>query len=174
MIVTISGPPGSGKTTVGRLVAKALGCGFRSTGEAFRAIAAERNISLAELGRQAENDHTIDLELDRRVVSSLTDPLVLEGRLSGYMCVRYKVKAFKVWVSAPVEVRASRIAEREGKDPRKVVREMLVREESERKRYREIYKIDFNDVSIYDMVVDSRTDSAQKIAEAVVAGVRHA
>ena len=172
MIVTISGPPGSGKTTVGRLVAKALDCGFRSTGEAFRAIAEERRISLAELGRLAERDHTIDLELDRRVIATLKDPSVLEGRLAGRMCAKHGIKAFKVWVDAPVEVRASRIAGREGKDPKKVMREMQVREESERKRYREIYKIDFADTSIYDLVVDSRTNSAQAIADRVVAGVR--
>jgi predicted cytidylate kinase len=172
MIVTISGPPGSGKTTVGRHVASMLHCEFRSTGEAFRALAGERGLSLAELGELAERDHSIDRELDERVVAMLKDPMVLEGRLAGHMCARRRIPAFKVWVDAPAEVRATRIAEREGKSPQGVLGEMRVREASELARYRAIYGIDFSDTSVYDMVVDSRAETAESIARRVVAGVR--
>jgi len=171
MIITISGPPGSGKTTVGRLVAKTLGCPFKSTGESFRAIADEREISLAKLGELAEKDHSIDVELDRRVIKSLVEPMVLEGRLAGHMCARSGVRAFKIWVDAPVEVRADRIAEREKKKPAAVKKAMLVREKSECQRYRDIYGIDFCDTSVYDLVLDSRTESAEALAKFVVAEV---
>ncbi|MFH0815983.1 MAG: cytidylate kinase family protein [Methanobacteriota archaeon] len=171
MIITISGPPGSGKTTVGRLVAKSLGCPFKSTGEAFRAIAEERKVSLAKLGELAEKDHNIDVELDRRVIKALVEPMVLEGRLAAHMCVRSGVQAFKIWVDAPVEIRAARIAEREKKKPGAVKKAMLVREKSESTRYREIYGIDFSDISVYDLVLDSRTESAEALAKFVVAEV---
>ena len=49
---------------------------------------------------------------------------------------------------------------------------MLVREESERTRYREIYKIDFSSTSVYDLVLDSRTESAEALAEKVAAEVK--
>jgi predicted cytidylate kinase len=169
MIVTISGPPGSGKTTVGRLVAEALVCPFRSTGETFRKMAEERKVSLARFGELAEKDHAIDEELDRRVIASLKDPMVLEGRLAGHMCARAKVAAFKVWIDAPVEIRAARIAEREKRSAADVKGEMLVREESERTRYRDIYKIDFSSTSVYDLVLDSRTESAEALAKKVAA-----
>jgi cytidylate kinase len=171
MIVTISGPPGSGKTTVGRLVAQSLRCPFKSTGETFRRMAEERKVPLAKLGEMAERDHSIDVELDRRVVASLEDPQVLEGRLAGHMCVRANVPAFKVWIDAPVEVRAARIAEREKKTPSAVKKAMLVRERSERTRYRDIYGIDFSDTSVYDLVLDSRAESAEALAKLVVAEV---
>jgi len=102
----------------------------------------------------------------------LKDPMVLEGRLAGHMCARGHVKAFKVWIDAPVEVRAARIAEREKKVPSDVKSAMLVREESERTRYREIYKIDFSSTSVYDLVLDSRTESAEALAEKVAAEVK--
>ena len=174
MIVTISGPPGSGKTTVGRLVAEALGCPFRSTGETFRKMAEERKVSLAKFGELAEKDHAIDQELDRRVIASLKDPMVIEGRLAGHLCARAKVKAFKVWIDAPVEVRAARIAEREKRFAADVKGEMLVREESERTRYRDIYKIDFSSTSVYDLVLDSRKESAEALAKKVAEAMRRA
>ena len=67
MKITISGPPGSGKTTVGRLLAQRLGCEFVSTGTVFREMAAERGLSLAEFGEMAEHDHEIDAEMTGRV-----------------------------------------------------------------------------------------------------------
>jgi predicted cytidylate kinase len=172
MIVTISGPPGSGKTTVGRIVARSLACPFKSTGEEFRKMAEERGVSLAKLGELAEADHSIDLELDRRIVASLSDPQVLEGRLAGHMCARAGVPAFKVWIDAPVEVRASRIAEREGKDAARVLEEMRAREECERSRYKMIYGIDFGETSVYDSILDSRTRTAEELADEVVGEVR--
>jgi cytidylate kinase len=171
MIITISGPPGSGKTTVGRLVAKALGFPFGSTGETFRALAAERKVSLAKFSEMAEKDHSIDVELDRRIVKSIAEPMVLEGRLAGHMCARNGIPAFKIWVDAPVAVRSARIAEREKKKPAAVRKAMLVREKSESSRYRDIYGIDFGDTSVYDLVLDSRTESAEALAKFVVAEV---
>jgi predicted cytidylate kinase len=173
MTVTISGPPGSGKTTVGRLVAGIMSLPFKSTGEAFRAIAVGRGLTLAELGALAETDHSIDRELDAGIVATLrAGPIVLEGRLAGHLCVRNSLPAFKVWIDAPVEVRAFRIAGREGKVADAVASEMRARERSERMRYKEIYGIDFGDTSVYDLVLDSRSETPEALAAKVVEEAR--
>ena len=69
MLVTISGLPGSGTTTAGRLLADALGWEFQSSGELFRSMASARGVSLAEFGALAESDERIDRELDERAVA---------------------------------------------------------------------------------------------------------
>ena len=138
MKITISGPPGSGKTTVGRLLAERLGWEFVSTGMIFREMAEERDVSLAKFGEMAEQDHEIDKELDKRVISLAKGNLVLEGRLAAHMLHLNGIRAFKVWVDAQPHTRAKRIAGRENKDPGVVAVENKERKECEQQRYKQI------------------------------------
>ena len=64
MIITISGLPGSGKSTVARLLADKLRLKHYSTGDYMRKMAGDRHLTLAQLGQQAEKDKKIDEELD--------------------------------------------------------------------------------------------------------------
>jgi len=55
LLITISGLPGSGTTTVSRLVADALTLERVPGGEVFRQLAAEAGMSLAEFGTYAQS-----------------------------------------------------------------------------------------------------------------------
>lgn len=157
MIVTISGPPGSGKTTAGKLLAERLGLEFVSTGLIFRAMAEERGVSLADFGAMSAEDPEIDKELDRRMISWASDKrsLVLEGRLAGHMLHLNGIPAFKVWINATLDTRVKRTVGREGKTAEQVRQEIIERHKCERDRYRSIYGIDLDSMAIYDCVVQT-------------------
>lgn len=88
---------------------------------------------------------------------------MIEGRLSGFL-----VDAdLKIWLKAPLEVRARRIAKRECKSVEKAMEETSEREECERERYLKYYDLDVKDLSVYDIVIDSSKWSAQEISEIV-------
>lgn len=153
MLITISGLPGSGTTTVSNLLARHYDMEMISAGEVFRTLAKERGVTLAELGELAEKDESIDVQIDKRQqeIAATRDNIILEGRLAGHMAPR----ALKVWIKAPIDIRVQRIVGREKTSVTQVLEATLVREASEALRYHEIHGIDINDLSIYDLVIDS-------------------
>ncbi|HZM41020.1 MAG TPA: AAA family ATPase, partial [Acidimicrobiales bacterium] len=67
MLITVSGPPGSGTTTAAEHVAARLELALVPGGAVFRSMAAERGLSLGEFGRYATDHPEVDVELDGRL-----------------------------------------------------------------------------------------------------------
>ena len=68
MRITISGPPGSGKTTACSNLSEVLGLKAVVFGKIFRELAAEKNLTLGQLGAIAESDPSIDEMIDSRIL----------------------------------------------------------------------------------------------------------
>jgi predicted cytidylate kinase len=169
MLITISGLPGSGKTTVARLVAHALGLEHVYAGEIFRRQAAERHIPLAEYVRMAETDESIDRELDAHMLRRAREGrAVLEGRLTAYLAEHAALPALKVFLDASEGVRAERIAVREGGATAERLGEIQEREASDRRRYRAIYGVDYHDRARYDLVMATDLRTPEDLAQAIV------
>jgi cytidylate kinase len=171
MLITVSGPAGSGKSTLAASLAEELGVEHISGGDVFREIASERGLTPLELNRQAEENDSIDRDLDRRLrtVARERDALVLESRLAGWMAGEFA--DFRLWLDAPLPVRADRIADREDKPVETAREETEARAESEALRYQEYYGIDIEDLSIYDLVVNTARWSPAGVRELALAAV---
>ena len=157
MRITISGPPGSGKTTACNRLSEILGLKAVVFGKIFRELAAEKHLSLIEFGALAEKDPSIDRAIDDRIleIARENEDIILESRLSAYMLSRNSIPAFKIYLGASPEVRMSRIGVREGQTLEDAKKETLERQASEAKRYMMYYNIDINDMSVYDLVVNT-------------------
>jgi cytidylate kinase len=155
MLLTVSGPPGSGKSTTAAGLAEAFGLEHISGGDIFRELAAERGYSPVEFNELAEEDDQIDRDLDRRLyeIAQERDDVLLESRLAGWLAA--EEADIRIWLDAPLNIRAERIADREGKDVEVARRETDRRELSEAKRYKEYYNIEIGDRSIYDIVYNT-------------------
>ena len=83
-----------------------------------------------------------------------------------------KVDGIKVWITAPFEVRAKRVARREKISVKEAEERMRARENSEIKRYGIYYDIDYDDLSIYDLVINNEHLSAEEVADMIVALIK--
>jgi predicted cytidylate kinase len=173
VLITISGLPGSGKTTVARLVAKELGLEHVYAGDIFRRQAAQAGVSLEEYARRAERDHSIDRALDDQMrTRAAAGNAVLEGRLAAFMAEEVGVPALRVYLDASEDVRATRIVGREGGEAATRLREIQAREASDARRYREIYGFDYHDRARYDLVLDTNGHTPEELASRIVERVR--
>lgn len=170
MRITISGPPGSGKTTVCNLLGERLQYEVVISGNIFRQLAKERNMSLADFGALCELDAQVDKELDAKMVAIAQgkDNIILEGRLTAYMLSLHKIPAFKIYLHAAEEVRAARVVNREGGTVEQRQAEIIEREQCEALRYKNYYDIDIKDTSVYDLVIDSSALNPEEIVEKII------
>lgn len=170
MKIAISGKSGCGNSTVSRIVADRLG--LRLVNYTFRALAAERGISFDEVRRQAEEDSSLDVYLDRRQVELAREgDCVLGSRLAVWLLDDADLK---VYLTAPLSVRASRIQRREGGSFQEVLRKTRARDERDRSRYLQLYDIDNDEFDFVDLVIDTQNIQPEDVAERIFTAARSA
>ena len=154
MRLTISGLPGSGTTTVAKLLSHELELELISAGQMFRRIAKDKNLQLDQFSELAENNDEFDRQIDEMQgrEAMKRDNVIIESRLSGFFVPKADLK---IWLKAPSEIRARRIAGREGIAYEDALSTMKDRERSEYKRYEQYYGINLDDLAIYDLIIDS-------------------
>lgn len=172
MIISISGIPGSGKSTIGREVAKKLKLKHHSLGDFTRKLAEKHRMSVLEYMKSAEKDENIDKEIDdvQIELGNREDNFVIDSRL-GYYFIPHSIKIF---VKCSVKEGAKRIfndktilrkLSEKGditlKDTEETIKKRM---ETDRKRYKQYYDLDFMDEKDYDLVIDSTN---LKVDEAV-------
>lgn len=167
--ITVGGLPGTGTSTLCHLLADRLGLPYVYAGAIFREEARRRGLSLAEFGALCQRDPSIDEALDDRQLGLLRGGgLILEGRLSGWLATRHRIPALKVWLTCENKERIRRIVQREGGDEGAQRKATEEREASEADRYRRYYGADLNDVSRYDLVLDTTDTPPEALADKVV------
>ena len=182
MIITISGAPGSGKSTIAKLVAAKLGFRHHSAGDFMREAAEKRGLSLMELGKIAEKDRSIDKELDSRTseLGKKEDDFVIDSRLAYH----FIPSSFKVFLTVNEKEAARRIfsdiqkkkkgrgVEKESTTLPATLANIKKRKRSEQQRYSKYYSINPYDEKQYDVVIDTTKTTPEEAAEKVITAVK--
>ncbi len=172
LLITVSGPPGCGATTLCDRLATAIDCPYVSGGDIFRELAEENEISLNQQIAEADTTDSIDRALDNRLQQIAekwgeTDkPFILESRLAGWLAGSHA--DLRIWLDAPDEVRIQRIDKRE-----ETQAEMRVREVSEAGRYQSYYDIALDDREFYDLQINTARWSKDGVFQLVRAAIEN-
>ena len=132
-------------------------------------MAREAGLTLPEFGRYAADHPEVDAELDRRLAERAREGgVVVESRLAGWIAHNEGLAAVAAWIDCDPAVRAERVAAREGVTAARARAENDERQTIERARYRALYGLDLDDLSIYDLVLDSVELGPAELADRIV------
>jgi cytidylate kinase len=162
--VAISGKSGCGNSTVSRLVAAQLGLSV--VNYTFKNLAREVGKTFEEICILAETDPQYDHTIDRMQVKLAEEGgCVLGSRLAIWLL---RDTAFTVYLKASLEVRAGRIAVREGKPVAKALRETEARDHRDHDRYARLYGYDVDANDFAALIVDAEIHNQDEVAREIV------
>jgi len=182
MIITISGDPGSGKSSVAKAVAKKLGYNHYSGGDMRGLLAKEHGMTIDQLNAVGEKEDWTDRGVDEQIgkLSKREDNFVIDSRLAFH----FIPQSVKIYLSANVKVAAERIYkdtlikdtdrsdEPKYKNAEEVERYLRERVASDKKRYKKYYGLDHTDPKHYDLVLDTTRLSLEESIEKVLMFVK--
>lgn len=168
MNITITGNLGSGKSSIGRIL-KEEGYEMVSTGNIFRQLAMEKGLSVEEFNRQVNEatrngDRSVDKMIDDTTakIGRERDNVMFDSRLAWH----FAPDSFKVFVITDINEASRRVfndsvrANSESYESQETCKKALIhRQEMESVRFKEIYDINYYDMSNYNLVIES-TDAA--------------
>lgn len=175
MIITISGKPGSGKTTLAKNLAKELDYDFYSMGDIREKMALERGMTIDELNNVGMKEEWTDKEVDeyQQEIAEQEDNIIIESRLGWY----FIEKSIDIFLDVEMKTAAERIFQSqkkgERKDEKKYNSEKEVKQviekriKSDKKRYKKYYgkEANFLEKENYDIIIDTTKKSKKELLE---------
>ena len=176
MIITISGNPGSGKSTIAKEIAKELSYNFYSIGDLRGKMAVERGLTIDQLNEIGKKEAWTDNEADeyQSELAKKEDNFVVDSRLGFH----FIPEAIKIFLKVDGEESARRVfkdqrEDEERKETMEDVKEMLAkRAENDRQRYLKYYDVDYFDLNHYDLVLDTTNLTKDEVKKKLINFIR--
>lgn len=175
VIITIHGTAGSGKSTLGKLLAARLQIPFFDMGAIRKQYALDHGMTLAELNRLGETDPSSDHLVDeyQRELPKAHPSFVITCRVGFH----FLPQSVKIYVTSDLRVAAERIfplkrAAEHWSSVEEGYGALLEREANDKVRFMNHYGLDITDLRQYDLVIDSTNESPLGMLETVLAFLR--
>lgn len=171
-IISLAGDLASGKGTVSKILMEELGFGVYRNGEYFRKLAREMGMDITSFNIYVESHPEIDIQVENSAseYAKTNDNFIIDARLGWYAVP----ESFKVYMKVDVDV----AAERAFNDPNRKSSEtfdtieeqkadIIKRYNLENERYWQVYKVRKDDMSNYDLVIDTTNLTPQEAADII-------
>ncbi len=175
-IITISGKPGSGKSSTSDKVSELLGYTRHSSGDMVRNALKKHKMSLAEYNDETNTEFSLDEEVDEALRElRIQKDVVVDSRLGFY----WLPESFKVYLDLDLEIATARIFKDTVSNQMRrdvgtsssslagVTRQVRERMLAEQNRFRNLYGVDPYNKNHFDLVIDTSRQNPQSVAIAV-------
>lgn len=172
MRIAISGQSGCGNTTATTNVGKALN--LTVTNYTFRELAKDLEIDFDTLHNEAPSNSIYDYLTDLKLIrSALHNDVVVGSRLAAWLMNA----ELHIWLHAPLDTRAARICKRESErnsSYEAVLYKTMLRDRQNHVRYLQLYGVDIQDHSDFDITINTELLSAEQVSSLIVAAAKWA
>lgn len=171
-IISLAGDLAAGKGTVSKILMEDLGYGVYRNGEYARKLAKEMGLDITSFNKYLAEHPEIDLQIEKSAseYAKANDNFIIDARLGWYAVP----ESFKVYLRVDIDVAAKRAFEdnnRKGTEQFETVEEqkqdMIERFQLENERYWKLYHVHKDDMSNYDLVVDTTNMTPNEVANKI-------
>ena len=171
-IISLAGDLAAGKGTVSKILIKDLDYGIYRNGEYARKLARDMGLDITSFNAYLAEHPEIDLQIEKSASEYAKDHdnFIIDARLGWYAVP----ESFKVYLRVDIDVAAQRAfndLNRKSSESFETVEEqkadMQKRFEMENERYWNLYHVRKEDMSNYDLVVDTTNMTPEEVAEEI-------
>jgi len=164
MIITITGLPGSGKTSVAKDLARHLHIKHYSMGDLFRKIAHKKHKNFLSLMKNKEN--IIDfLDKKQKLIAKTHKNAIIDSRLGAYLI---KNANYKIYLYSSFKKRIKRLMKRDKENYKQALNEILSRERFELRHYKKHYNIDYRNKKLYNIIINTENLSVKQTVKKIL------
>lgn len=176
MIITLTGLPGAGKTSIARLLSERLNVPRYSMGDLRGKMAQERGMTIDELNDFGMQNDFTDKEVDQfqENLGKTEKAFVIDGWMSWHFIPH----AFKVFLEVDPHEGAKRVYEAKrhltnSDEPahasvEEAKQTLDARVKQTWQRYKKYYDADFLDRSHYDLIIDTTDKTPKEIVDTIL------
>lgn len=183
MIITFSGTPGSGKSTVASILVEKLGAQRIYVGGIRRELARQKGMTLQELNEYAKMHPETDVDVDAKAAAQARELekkhhfVIVEGRTQFH----FLPESVKIFMKVEPEEGARRIWKdlqnkktQEQRNEGKITsfeamkKRIYEREEEDAARYQMYYGFDHRDERQYDLIIDTTTLTPEEVSQKII------
>lgn len=171
-IISLGGELASGKGTTSVILAESLNYTIYRNGEYFRKLARESGMDVTEFNEYVKDHPEIDIQIEKSAAeyAKTHDNFIIDARLGFYAVP----ESFKVYLTVDIDESARRAfndPNRKSSENFATVEEqkqdILKRYKMENERYWNLYHVHKEDLSNYDLVIDTTNLKPQEVANKI-------
>ena len=172
-IISLAGDLAAGKGTVSEILIKDLNYGIYRNGEYARKLARDMGLDITSFNAFLAEHPEIDLQIEKSAseYAKEHDNFIIDARLGWYAVP----ESFKVYLRVDIDVAAQRAfndPNRKSTESFATVEEqkadMIRRYKLENERYWKLYHVRKDDMSNYDLVIDTTQLAPEQIAKKIM------
>lgn len=171
-IITIAGDLASGKSRVTDILRQDLNYEIYRNGEYVRKLAKEKGLNITSFNEYLKDHPEIDQQIEKSAAeyAKTHDNLIVDARLGWYAIPN----SFKIYLKVDIDVAAKRAFEDENRKETEKFEtieeqkaDMIRRYKLENERFFKLYGVRKEDMSNYDLVVDTTNSTVEKAAKLI-------